>query len=800
MRTTIVGGGPGGLYTAILLRRADPSAEVVVHERNAPGATFGFGVVFSAATLQELEDADPESNDALFGASARWDPVEVRYRGVRIRAGGNRFAAISRHRLLEILQHRAKEVGVEVRYEDDVADPLALRRGTDLLVAADGVRSRTRDALAGAFRPRLDVEGSTYTWLGTSKPFEVFTFCFVATPFGPMQAHVYPYGEATSTFIVETDRATWRAAGLDATDAASLPPGANDERSIALLQELFAEDLDGHPLVGNGSRWVDWVTVRNGRWSVPADAAAGAAPVVLVGDAAHTAHFSIGSGTKLAMEDAIALVEALRSTRDVPTALRRYEGERRPRVERVQAAAAESLDWFARSARYWSLPAPQLAYGLLTRSERVDHDNLRQRDPLLVAALDRWFAGAALDRPPPLVPVPPSSTPLRAGRLRTANRLALAVADPQDAEGGAPSAALQAQLRAATAAGAGLALVGPIAVMPEGRRSPADPGLWDDRVGASWASALRNAAAVAPDGEDEDADRPRRLEGGRDALPGREDADGDAGRLGADAVRDAGTGAATRQLSGRHGGPVLVAVLAHAGPRGAVQPRSRGADLPLRVRAWGTVAASPLAYGATAPPPRALDPAGMDEVVGAFAAAAARAVGAGFGAVLVDAGHGNLLATFLSPLTNQRDDDHGGDVDARVRFPAAVVAAVRASVGDAVAVLVRFTADDRQPGGTSEDDAVAIARALATAGADVVHPVTGQTTRAAGATYEGRFEGSVADLVRNVAGVPVLAGGGLAVPADADHVVLAGRADLALLRPLPPAPAWLGVMSDHGGG
>lgn len=724
MRITIIGGGPGGLYASILLRLADPDAAISVHERNAPDDTFGFGVVFSEATLAELEDADAVTHDALMAACARWDPVEIRYRDERIRAGGNRFAAISRHRLLRLLQDRARQLGVDLRFHDEVSDIDGLADEADLLLGADGANSTVRTHWSDRFGPSITREGSTFIWLGTSKVFDAFTFIFLETPHGLFQAHIYPFDETRSTFIVECTRDTRQAAGLDAVDAAELPPGANDEHTIAFLQELFKAHLDGHELIGNHSRWLDWHTVRTRRWSH--------GNTVLLGDAAHTAHFSIGSGTKLAMEDAMALAGEVARTPDLDEALLRYEAERRPRVERAQAMAADSLDWFAHSRRYWGLAPPQFAYRLLTRSTRVDHDNLRRRDPALVRAVDQWFAEASGLPAPRVVPPPPSLAPFRLRDRALANRVVVAPEHADDADDGRPIPALADRIEALARGGAGLVLVDQIAVAPDARVTPGDVGLWDAAHGDAWGEVA--ARADAPVG----------------------------------------------------------LVLGHAGPRGAMQPRRRGADRPLpRDAAWSTVSASARAYGPGLPVPHALDRDGMDRVRDEFAEAAGRVAGIDVAVLGVDMGHGRLLASFLSPLTNHRDDEWGGDLAGRLRFPLEVLEAVREAWPDDRTLVVRFTADDRQRGGSTGADAVAIARELAAHGADLLDVVSGQTTAADRPDYTGPFNASLADLVRNEADVPTLLGGGITTLAAADHLLVGGWADLVLLRPLPADPPWL---------
>ena len=748
MKVTIIGGGPGGLYSAILLRRAIPDAEVTVLERNAPDDTFGFGVVFSAATLAELEDADPVSYDRMASAWARWDPVEVRYRNEVVRAGGNRFAAISRHVLLRLLQERAEELGADLRFHTEVDGPDRYA-DADLVVAADGLNSVTRRRHEAVFGPSTQVEGSTFIWLGTDKMFDAFTFIFAETEYGPFQAHIYPFSDDRSTFIVECTREVWRAAGLDATDPSTLAPGDNDEHTIAFLQELFADHLDGHTLIGNNSRWLDWTTVRNRRWRH--------GNIVLLGDAAHTAHFSIGSGTKLAMEDAIALAQAVarHGHCDLDLAIDAYESDRRPMVDRVQEAARESLAWFDRYPRYLGakagmggagegFDAPTFAYSLLTRSSRVDHDNLRRRDADLVLALDRWFAERSIEQAhtrPQLLPPPPALTPVQVGPRRLPNRAALVAEDPQDATDGTPSDELQQRVLAAAGGGAGWVIVPRLAVSSEARATPVDPGLYDDAHTRAWQATL--AASGRP------SDR-----------------------------------------------ALIAAQLSHAGPRASMRPRAEGLARPLRTGAWPRVAASPIAYTSTSPVPRPLDEEALEQVVAEHVAAAQAALDAGFDALEVDAAHGGLLATFLSPLTNRRDDAWGGAVGARLTVPLAVLDAVRDVWPRDRPLSVRFSASDRAPGGLTDDDAIAAAAAFVDHGADLIHVVSGQTTATHRGDYGRWFNASESDLIRNGAGVPVLVSGGVRSLFDIDHLVMGGQADLCVVGPLTAEPDWLARRRD----
>lgn len=733
MKVTSIGGGPGGLYAAILSKLADPATDVTVLERNAPDDTFGFGVVFSAATLAELADADPVSHDRFLKACARWDPVEIRYQGARVRARGNRFAAVSRHRLLEILQERASELGVDLRFRSQVDDVDEHRAGSDLLLGADGLNSVVRRTWHDAFQPNLTVEGSKYIWLGTTKPFDAFTFIFKQTGHGLFQAHIYPFDETTSTFIVEASEPVWRAAGLDAVDAGSLPPGVSDDRSIAFLADLFADDLEGHDLIPNSSRWLDWTTVRNTAWRH--------GNVVLLGDAAHTAHFSIGSGTKLALEDAVALADALARFDDLDVALAEYEATRRPAVDRVQQAAAESLDWFARYHRYWGFAPPQFAYSLLTRSERIDHQNLQRRDPGLVLAIDRWFAEEAecAGHDVPLVVAPPPSlTGIELGGRRFVNRAVLTVMPDDRADDGRASDDVVRRYLRRAVGGAGVVLLEQVAVSAHGRITPGDVGLWTEAHAAQWMAAVAEVRGATPS--------------------------------------------------------LLGVQLNHAGPRGATRPRDQGVDLPLREGGWPIVAASAAPYTTGGIVPHPLDARRRADICEDFASAARRADAVGFDLLELHFGHGYLLASFLSPLTNHRDDELGGGVHGRLRFPLEVLDAVRDEWPADKPLSVCISASDLQPRGLSEDDAVAIARTLSEHGADVLHVVAGQTTPYARPDYTGVYHAEWSDLIRNCASVPTIASGDLPTLAQADHVLAAGRADLVIVgRPLADEPSWLAV-------
>ncbi|HEY2060338.1 MAG TPA: FAD-dependent monooxygenase, partial [Amycolatopsis sp.] len=641
MRISVLGGGPAGLYFAALAKQLGPGHEITVWERNAPDDTFGFGVVFSDETLGGIEHADAGVHEAMSREFARWDDIDVHYRGTVTTSGGHGFAAMSRKRLLAILQQRCRELGVDVRFHTGAPDVAELAREYDLVVAADGVNSAARTRFAGTFEPTVETRRCRYIWLGTDLVFDAFKFHVLETPHGIMQIHGYPYGREGSTFILELHEDVWQRAFAPIA-AADLAPGESDEKSIELIRELCAEVLDGHRVLANNSKWGTFGTVRCERWVHE--------NVVLLGDAAHTAHFSIGSGTKLAMEDALALAACLHEQPSVPEALSAYEEERRPVVASTQRAAQASLEWFENLAQYTHQAPEQFAFNLLTRSRRVTYDNLKLRDREFAGALDEWFAGTL-----GTTVAPPMFQPVRIGELELPNRVVVSPMDMYSAEDGVPGEFHLVHLGGKALGGAGLVMSEMICVSAEGRITPGCPGLYTEEQERAWARVV-------------------------DFVHGQTPA-----KIGLQ--------------------------LGHSGRKGSTKLMWDGMDDPLPKDNWEVCGPSPLPYRADSQTPRELSVDELAEIRAQFVAAARRAARAGFDLLELHCAHGYLLSSFLSPLTNHRTDEYGGTAENRLRFPLEVFDAVRAVWPAERPMTVRISATDWHDGGIGADEAVAIARA-----------------------------------------------------------------------------------------
>ncbi|MBI1846265.1 MAG: bifunctional salicylyl-CoA 5-hydroxylase/oxidoreductase [Candidatus Rokubacteria bacterium] len=715
-----MGGGPAGLYFAALMKTADPRHDVTVLERNRPDDTFGFGVVFSDATLEEFAAADRPTHEAITRSFAHWDDIDIHYQDQVISSTGHGFSGLSRQVLLDILQRRCAELGVTLRFSTEASD-LAPYLEADLVLAADGVNSLIRSRYAERFGPVVDWRPNKFVWLGTTCPFPAFTFIFKEDVHGLWRVHAYRYMEGASTFIVETTEQTWHRAGLGS---------ASEDDTLTFCEELFAKELEGHRLQKNRSLWRSFPTVRNARWHWK--------NVVLVGDAAHTAHFSIGSGTKLAMEDAIALGQALGRHPRVEDALAAYEMARRPQVEAIQRAAQASLEWFEDTERYHGRLEPQqFAFSLLTRSLRVTHENLRVRDPRFVASIDRWFAERAATQAgvaetsatgaaeTSAAALPPMFTPFRLRGLLLANRVVVSPMCQYSAEDGTPEDWHLVHLGSRALGGAGLVITEMTDVSREGRISPGCAGMYKPEHVVAW----------------------RRI---------------------VDFVH-------------RWSGAAIGMQLAHAGRKGATKLFWEGHDRPLAEGGWPVISASALPYFPDSPVPKEMDRGDMDTVLGDFVRAARMANQAGFDMLELHCAHGYLLASFLSSLTNRRTDAYGGSLAHRMHYPIEVFDAVRAAWPPDKPLSVRISATDWADGGTTPAEAVEFARALRGHGCDVVDVSSGNTVPDDRPRYGRLYQTPFSDRIRHEVGMPTMTVGAIASPADVNGILAAGRADLCVL-------------------
>jgi anthraniloyl-CoA monooxygenase len=709
-----IGGGAAGLYFAILMKKADPAHEIVVLERNRPDDTFGFGVVFSDATLDNFRDADAPTHDAITRAFTHWADIDIHYQGQVLTSTGHGFSGLSRQRLLDILQARAAELGVVMRFSTEVDRPTAWEsERPDLVLAADGVNSWVRQRYARHFQPDISWRRNRFVWLGTTFPFRAFTFIFKEDVHGLWRVHAYSYDAQHSTFILEATEDTWRRAGLEE---------ASEDDTVAFAQSLFARELDGQPVLKNRSLWRSFPVIRNTRWHHD--------NIVLVGDAAHTAHFSIGSGTKLAMEDAIALSRGLAEERDVGRALAAYEAERRPHVEALQRAAQTSLEWFEHTERYHGRLEPvQFAFSLLTRSLRVTHDNLRTRDAKFTATVDGWFAekasrqsGVAVGATPP---PPPMFTPFRLRDLVLANRVVVSPMCQYSAEDGTPNDWHLVHLGSRAVGGAGLVMTEMTDVSREGRISPGCTGMYKPEHVTAWKRIVDFVHSAS------------------------------AARIGIQ--------------------------LAHAGRKGSTRKLWEGIDEPLAEGNWPLISASALPYFPHSQVPRAMDRGDMDAVRDDFVRAAGMADAAGFDLLELHVAHGYLLASFVSPLTNRRGDAYGGSLANRLRFPLEVFDAVRAVWPAAKPMSVRLSATDWAEGGLPLTEAVDVARALRAHGCDIVDVSAGNTVAEQTPRYGRLFQTPFSDLIRHGADIPTMTVGAIASYADVNSILAAGRADLCVL-------------------
>ncbi len=715
MKIACIGAGPGGLYFSILMKKAFPETDITVYERNKPDDTFGWGVVFSDETLGGFEDEDAESYHAMTEAFAYWTDIETYYADTCVRSTGHGFCGMSRKKLLQIFHERCRAVGVKLEFEREVSDDAEFA-DADFILACDGINSIVREKYAEHFKPSFDWRKCKFAWLGTTKPLEAFTFLFRENEHGLFQVHAYPFevgDEPLSTFIVECREEVWKRAGLDE---------ASEEETVAYVERLFADHLDGHPLLTNRSLWRTFPTIKNERWFH--------GKVCLIGDAAHTAHFSIGSGTKLAMEDSIALVEAFREhgTDDVPAALQAYEDARYVEVLKLQKAAQTSLEWFENSARYMHQDPLQFTFNLMSRSKRITYDNLKLRDPELVGRVTEWYA-RDVGMPPASdgsVP-PPMFAPMTLRGMKLANRVVVSPMCQYSARKGTVGDWHLVHLGSRAIGGAGLVMTEMTDVSPEGRITLGCAGMYSGDHVRAWKKVVEFVHA--------------------------------------------------------NSGAKIGMQLAHAGRKGSCHLPWEGDDPLTDNSAWQTIAPSAQPFAPGWHVPKEMDRDDMDRVRDDFAGAAIRADQAGFDMIELHMAHGYLLSSFLSPKANLRDDEYGGSLENRMRFPLEVFDAVRAAWPDEKPISVRTSATDwlDDAGGQTADDSVAIAAALAERGCDAIDVSSAGNTPESEPIYGRMYQVPFAEQIRHEVGIPVMAVGAILGPDHCNTILAAGRADLCVM-------------------
>ncbi|ABQ67194.1 NADH:flavin oxidoreductase/NADH oxidase [Rhizorhabdus wittichii RW1] len=731
MKVACVGGGPAGLYFAISMKLRDPSHDITIYERNRAGDTFGWGVVFSDQTMEHLQANDPQSARTMIDELAHWDDIEVHIedgdRKVSTRSGGHGFIGIGRKRLLNILQDRAAELGVKIEYQVEVEPDSDFLAGHDLVIAADGLNSKLRRRYEDSFQTDIDVKRNKFVWLGTHQRFDAFNFIFKNTRFGWIWAHAYQFDANTATFIVECSPETYERAGFGEMSQAD---------TCRLCEEIFADHLGGHELMTNashirGSAWINFPRIICRQWSHE--------NIILLGDAAHTAHFSIGSGTKLALEDAIKLAEVLNrpgtTTGPLAGALSEYQEERQLEVVKLQNAARNSTEWFEHLDRYLKMDPMQFTYTLLTRSQRVSHENLRMRDPAWLAELEKNLAEAAFGQPI-TGPVPPMFMPFRMRDMTMRNRIVMSPMAMYSAVDGVPDDFHLVHYGARALGGAGLIVTEMTCVSPEGRITPGCTGIWNDAQVEGW----------------------RRITDFVHRTPGAR----------------------------------ICMQIGHSGSKGSTRVAWEGIDKPLEVGNWPVVAPSDVAYSPENQVPVALDRAAMDAIRDQFVDATRRAEAAGFDMVEFHCGHGYLLSGFISPTQNKRTDDYGGSLENRLRYPLEIFRAMRAAWPAEKPMSVRISAHDWVgDDGVTPDEAVEIARAFKEAGVDLVDVSSGQVAKAEKPVYGRMFQVPFSDQIRNELDVATMAVGNIWEIDHVNSIIAAGRADLcAMGRPHQMDPNW----------
>jgi anthraniloyl-CoA monooxygenase len=728
LKISVVGGGPAGLYLSILLKKVRPDFDITVYERNAPKDAFGFGVVFSDETLDHFNDADSETYEALTGVFRHWGDIRVHHPGGRdFLSGGHGFAAASRRDLLEILTDRAESLDVDLRFNTNIPELDAVP-DSDVVVGCDGANSMVRDTLSDALRPDIDQRRNKYIWFGTPKVFEEFNFVFKETEAGLIWAHIYPYSDEGSTFIVEMSPETWAGLGFDQTADEVFPPGVSDQLALARCEELFADHLDGTGLLGNNSKWLQFPTITCESWS--------AGNVVMMGDAIHTAHFSVGSGTKLAMEDAIVLSDLLLQDLGLPEVFERYDEQRRPDVESLQRAAKASLEWFEGADRYLNVEPEQFVFSMLTRSQRITYDNLKVRDAGFMAHIDDWYAGSDHGSPATVnQSVPPMFHPYRVRDIELANRVVVSPMDQYSAVDGMPNEWHLVHLGSRAVGGAGLVMTEMTCVSAEGRISPGCAGIWTDEQGEYWKQVVDFVHA--------------------------------------------------------NSNSKIGLQIGHSGRKGSTKLMWEGDSDPLDSGNWEIMGPSPVKYRPDSQTPSEMTRADMDRVREEHISAARRGDQAGFDWLELHFAHGYLLSSFLTPLANVRKDEYGGSLAKRMKFPLEIFDAVREAWPDGKPISVRISATDWVPGGFDGDDAVVFARELKQRGCDLIDVSTGQTSVDARPEYGRLYQTPFSDRIRHEAGIATMTVGAVSSIDDIHNILVSGRADLCVLaRPHLLDPYW----------
>ena len=724
MKIACLGGGPAGLYFAISMKLRDPNSDVVVLERNRADDTFGWGVVLSDETLENLHANDPVSAAAIREHFAYWDDIALHFRGERIVSTGHGFCGIGRKKLLLLLQERAHALGVDLRYETQVDSADSYRVEYDVVVACDGLNSQTRTLYQDTFKPAVDERLCQFVWLGTQQTFkDAFTFIFEETKHGWVWVHAYQFDESTATFIVECTQETFDAWGFG---------DMSQQESIAICEDIFKDHLGGHPLMTNanhirGSAWIRFPRVLCEKWSYE--------NVVLLGDAAATAHFSIGSGTKLALESAAALANLIHEKPTLQEALSTYEDDRRLEVLRLQSAARNSLEWFEQVERYLELDPVQLNYSMLTRSQRISHENLRERDPEWLGSAERWFMDqAGLPAEAPLRA--PMFTPFKMRDMQLKNRIVVSPMAQYKATDGIPDDWHLIHYGERAKGGAGLVYTEMTCVSAEGRITPGCPGLYASEHEAGW---LRLTKFVHTQ---------------TDAK--------------------------------------ICCQIGHSGRKGSTNIGWEGMDAPLASGNWGTMSASAIAWSKDNATPREISQAEMDQVKAEFVTATQMADRAGFDMIELHAAHGYLVSSFISPVSNTRTDAYGGSLENRMRWPLEVFAAMRDAWPANKPMSVRISANDWVgEDGVTPHEAILIAKMFANAGADLIDVSAGQTTVDGQPVYGRMFQTPFSDLIRNEAGLRTMAVGNIYEADHANSILMAGRADLvAVGRPHLANPNW----------